>query len=99
FSYSASSRTKDSTSPASPFCARRIVRDIRCSQRGCSYGNRRLDVRVRIVALERKVLVPEREDILHIRIDLHDRQLPCRARQLQPRLFEMVGVEMRVAER
>src|SRR5882757_3084907 len=99
FSYSASSRTKDRTSPASPGRARRIRRDIRCSHRGCSYGHCGLDVRVRIVAFERKVLVTEREDILDVRIDLHDRQWTRRPRQLQPRLFQMVGVEMRVAER
>src|SRR5947208_2212985 len=99
FSYSASSRTKDRTSPASPGRARRIRRDIRCSRRCCSYGHCGLDVRVRIVAFERKVLVAEREDILHVRIDLHDRQRTRRPRQLQPRLFKVVGVEMRVAER
>src|SRR6267143_2531232 len=99
FSYSASSRTKDRTRPASPGRARRIRRDIRCSHRGCSYGNFGLDVRVRIVALERKILEAKREDILHVWIDLHDRQGARRPRQLQPRLFEMVGIEMRVAER
>src|SRR6478735_978587 len=106
FSYSASSRTKDRTSPASPLRARRMLRDINPSHRGSyshsysySYSHLGLDVRVRVVAFERKILVAERENILHIRIDLHHRQRPCRPRQLQPRLFEMVGVEMRVAER
>src|SRR6478735_11904364 len=102
FSYSASSRTKDRTSPASPLRARRMLRDINPSHRGSyshSYSYLGLDVRVRVVAFERKILVAERENILHIRIDLHHRQRPCRPRQLQPRLFEMVGVEMRVAER
>src|SRR5207344_447277 len=94
FSYSASSRTKDRTSPASPLRARRMLRDINPSHRG-SYSHLGLDVRVRVVAFERKILVAERENILHIRIDLHHRQRPCRPRQLQPRLFEMVGGEMR----
>ncbi len=49
-----------------------------------------LDVRVRVVALEREILVAEGEDILHRRIDPHRRQRARRARQLQPRLLEMV---------
>ena len=56
-------------------------------------------MRVRVVAFERKILVAEREDVLDVRIDLHDRQWPRRPRQLQPRLFEMVDVEVRVTER
>src|SRR5918999_2494322 len=65
FSYSASSRTKDSTGLASHGRARRIVSDIRCSHRW-SYSHFGLDVRVRIVAFEREILVAEREDILHV---------------------------------
>src|SRR6185312_729596 len=94
FSYSARSRTKDSTSPASPGRARRMLRDIRRSHRGCSYGDFGLDMWVRIVAFEREILVAEREDLLHVRVDLHHRQRPRRSRQLQPRLFEVVGVEI-----
>src|SRR5882724_2415916 len=77
FSYSASSRTNWRTSPASPGRAGRIVRDIRL----CSHRHRGLDVRMRLVALEREVLVAEREQVLHVRIELHHRQRFWRARE------------------
>src|SRR3984893_6765127 len=93
-SYSASSRTSDRTSPASSGRARRIIRDINRSHR-----NLGLDVRVRVVAFEHEVFIAEREDILHIRIELHHRQRPRRTRQLQPGLLEMVGIKVNVAER
>src|ERR1700731_3969017 len=67
FSYSASSRTKDRTSPASSGRARRMVRDIDRSHRD-SYSHLGLDVRMRVVAFEHEVLIAEREDILHRRI-------------------------------
>src|ERR1700730_500343 len=89
FSYSASSRTRDRTSPASPGRARRMVRDINRSHRDLG-----LDVRVRVVAFEHEVFKAEREDILHGGIELHHRQRPGRARQLQPRLLEMVRIKV-----
>src|SRR4051794_26134907 len=98
FSYSASSRTSDRTSPASPGRARRMVRTFNRSHRD-SYSYLGLDMRVRVVAFEREVFIAEGEDILHRRVDLHDWQRPRRARQLQPGLLEVIGVEMRVAER
>src|ERR1700722_20397439 len=102
FSYSASSRTKDRTSPASSGRARRMVRDIDRSDR-CSYSHSYsylgLDMRVRVVAFEHEVFIAEREDILHRRVDLHHRQGAPRTRQLQPRLLQMVRIQMRVAER
>ena len=45
---------------------------------------------MRVVAFERKILVAEGKDVLHIGIDLHHRQRPRRPRQLQPRLVEMI---------
>ena len=54
---------------------------------------------MRIVAFEREVLVAQREQVGRRRIDQHARQSPRRARELQPRLFEMIEIEMRVAER
>src|SRR5580704_3418535 len=89
FSYSASSRTKHRTSPASSGRARRILRDIDRSYRD-SYSDLGLDVRVRVVAFEHEVFIAEREDVLHIRIDLHHRQRARRTCQLQPRLLQMV---------
>src|SRR6516225_3504556 len=77
FSYSASSRTKSRTSPASPGRTRRML----------------------IVTDELEILVTEGEDILHVRIDPHHRQRTRRARELKPRLLQMVGIEMGVAER
>ena len=47
-----------------------------------------LDVRVRLVAFEREILVAEGEDVLHRRIEPHRRQRARRARQLQPRLLD-----------
>src|ERR1700686_5238983 len=92
FSYSASSRTSASTNPASSGRARRIVSVIVRSHR--DFG---LDMRVRVVTFEFEVLVAEAEDVLHLGIDLHSRQRPGRPRQLQPRLLEMIGIEMGVA--
>src|SRR6476659_8455366 len=57
-----------------------------------------LDMRVRVVAFEYEVFIAEREDVLHVRIDLHCRQRPRRARQLQPRLIEMVRIKVSVAQ-
>src|SRR5665213_444587 len=99
FSYSASSRTSDSTSPASSGRARRMARDMRSLTPLFSYRDRSLDVRMRVVAFEREVFVAERENVLHLRIDLHHRQRPGWARQLQPGLLEMVGIKVSVAER
>src|ERR1700756_3705573 len=58
-----------------------------------------LDMRVRVVAFEHEVFIAEREDILDVRIDLHDRQWTRRTRQLQPGLLEVVRIKMRIAER
>src|SRR4051812_20990430 len=64
-----------------------------------SHRDLSLDVRVRIVAFEREVLEAERENVGHGRVDLHHRQGTGWPRQLQPGLLEVVGIEMRVAER
>src|SRR5215469_4859989 len=58
-----------------------------------------LDVRMRIVAFEAEILVAEREQILNDRTDAHSRQRARRTRELEPRLLEMIEIEMRVAER
>src|SRR3982750_4091776 len=84
FSYSASSRTNWRTSPASPGRAGRMVRDIRL----CSHRHRGLDVRVRLVAFEPEVLVAEREQVLHVRIDLHHGQGLWGGRGPQMRLLQ-----------
>ena len=62
-------------------------RGCRPAQRGAdrqgSHRHLGLDVRMRVVALEREILVAEAEDVLHRRIDAHRRQRARRARQLQ----------------
>src|SRR5580698_5643785 len=68
-------------------------------QRACrSHRHLGLDMRVRIIAFEREVLVAKRQQISDGGIEQHPRQRARRTRQLQPRLIEMVKVEMRVAE-
>ena len=56
-------------------------------------------MRVRVVALEGEVLIDEIEDRVDLRIEAHRGQRARRAAELQPRLFEVVQVEVRVAER
>src|ERR1700682_1033679 len=58
-------------------------------------GNRRM----RIVGLERDVGVAEGEEILDRGIEFQRGQAPWLPRELQPRLFEMREIKMRVAER
>ena len=55
-------------------------------------------MRVRVVAFEHEVLVLEGEQILGRRIEPQRRQRQGLARQLQPRLVEVVQIEVRVAE-
>src|SRR6516225_3063810 len=50
----------------------------------------RLDVRVRLIALERKILVVETEQVLDRRIELHGRQRSRAACQLQSRVLQMI---------
>src|SRR6478752_1967311 len=57
-----------------------------------------LYVRVRVVFLYREVFIAKSEYVFHGRIDPHCRQAPRRARQLQARLFQMIEIEMSIAE-
>ena len=65
---------------------------------GISHRHRRPDRRVRLVALDRDVLVAEIEDRAHRRVQPQARQRPRLARELEARLLQVVQVEMRVAE-
>src|SRR5262245_4269705 len=56
------------------------------------------DVRMGVVAFERKVLVAEGEEIGHRWIEGHLGQWPRQARELQPRWFQMIATKMRVSE-
>src|ERR1051325_582209 len=97
-SYSASSRTNAKTSPASPGRTGRMTTAMAFNASAASHRDLRLDVRMRIVAFEHEILVAEREQVLGGGRKPHGRQSPRRAAQLQPRLLEVVEVEMRVAE-
>src|SRR5271154_7097561 len=55
-------------------------------------------MRMRIVTFERKIFVTQREQILGLGIHPQRRQRPRLAGQLQPRLFEMIEIKMRVAK-
>ena len=61
--------------------------------------DRRLDAGVGDVIFQPEILEAEGEKVLHFRVDPHRRQRLGRARKLLARLLEMVGVEMRVAQR
>src|SRR5215475_4115559 len=89
--------------PITPFSAIATMRTrgIGCTvsaMRRTSHRDLGLDARVRIVGLERKVLVAEGEQVGDRRIEAHARQGSGRALELQPRLLEMVQVEVGVAE-
>src|SRR5262245_57212326 len=97
-SYSASSRTRQNTSPASPGRTGRIATAIWLSRAAASHRDLRLDVRMRIVAFEQEILVAEREQVLGGGRKPHGGKPARRAGELLARLLEMVQVEMRVAE-
>lgn len=61
--------------------------------------NRRLDARPRMVPHDLDVFEPEREEILHGRIELERREWTRRPRQLFASLVEVIDVQVRVAER
>lgn len=61
------------------------------------YGNIRLDVGVRVVVFQGKVLKPEFEDVLYLRIEYHARKGTGRSRKLKPRLLQMVEIQMGIA--
>src|SRR5262249_8540902 len=64
---------------------------------GGQHRDLRFDMRMRIVAFEDEVLVAECEQVVH-RGEPHGRQRTRRARELCPRLLDVVQVEVRVAE-
>src|ERR1700722_18768060 len=84
-SYSASSRTKANTSPASPGRAGRIATVIGRVREAASHRDLGLDARMGIVDFEDEILVAEREQNLGGGREPHGRQRPRRARELQAR--------------
>ena len=67
---------------------------------GLSFLHRhfRLDVRMRVVVLQREILVHEVEDGPDLWVEPHRRQWSRLAGQLEPRLFDMVQIEVRIAQ-
>src|SRR6476620_593233 len=63
------------------------------------HGHCSLDVRMRIVVLDREIFIAKREYVLHRWIQTQRRQMSWRARQLKPRLLEVIEIQMRIAER
>src|SRR4030067_303320 len=63
-----------------------------------SYRDRRLDGGVRVVVQQFKIFELKIEDRAHLGIEAHARQWPRCARQLCARLFEVVAVEVCIAE-
>src|SRR5882724_7671315 len=55
-------------------------------------------MRMRLIVLEREVLVAEARNIVDLRIQLHRRQRIGFARKLLTRLLQMIQIKMRVAE-
>ena len=53
---------------------------------------------MRIVALEREIFIAERVDGANFRIDFHSRQWPGGSGQLGFHLFEVIDVEVKIAE-
>src|SRR3954451_13779922 len=66
----------------------------RCDGSRRSYGDRGLDPGVRVVVVERDVLEVEGVQLAHTGVEPQRRQLPRFAGELQPRLVEVVGVEV-----
>src|SRR6056297_3693677 len=93
---------KPATMPDSPGRARRIVTPVDAaliSPHLCrSNRHRRANRRMRVVALDRDILEAKAENIAHLRIEAQARQRARLTRELFAGLFEMVRIEMRVAE-
>ena len=62
------------------------------------HGHGRFNRRVRVIALQRKVLEFEGKDVFYRRIDVHAGQRTRLARQLLARLLHVVGIQVCIAE-
>ena len=80
--------------PMTPFSAMATNTAISMSDR-----DRRPDRRVGDVVVQPEIVEAEGEQVVDLGIDPHPRQRLGRAAELLARLVEMVGVEVRVAER
>src|ERR1044071_10289642 len=67
--------------------------------RAASNRDRRLDRGMRLVALEREVLVAELGELADLTVETHAREGTRGARKLLARLVQVVEVEVRVAQR
>src|SRR5512135_3461635 len=75
------------STPMTPFSAAATIIDRLIES---SYGDGRLDRRVRVVIVEREVFVLELVDRLHRRVEAHRRQRARLARELRFGLLEMI---------
>src|SRR4051812_31844867 len=84
--------------PMTPFAATAAMRvmPVKCPR---LHRDLRLDMWMRFVALEREILVVEGKNISNRGIEAHARQRARRACELQPRLLDVVEIEVRVPER
>src|SRR3712207_4722760 len=90
--------TRQGMPPSAPMTPLRATAATSVTVIGGSYRDGRLDARVRVVALDRDVLEVERVELGDRRVQPQGRQRPRLAGQLEPRLLEVVGVEVGVAE-
>ena len=68
------------------------------TERGFLYRYHSLDVWMRVIIHQLKVFVLEVEDVLHVGINLHLGQWTRLAGELQIHLFQMIEVQVRVAD-
>ena len=64
-----------------------------------SNGDHSFDMRMRVVILKLKVRIAEFKKIFHFSIDVHARQRARRTAKLEPYLFHVIGINMRIAQR
>src|ERR1043165_5875128 len=65
---------------------------------GSLHGDGSFDRRMRIVTHQLEILVAEAVDVFHRGIELHLRQRPRLARELEVRLVEVIAVKMQIAK-
>lgn len=70
----------------------------KCCRSGYLHRHLARYVRMRIVVLQRKILILKVEDRLHLGVNLHFRQSATVAAQLQLRLLQVVRVKMHIAK-
>src|SRR5215467_7641155 len=75
-----------------------IARPSFADRKHRSHRDRSLDVRVRLIVLQREVFIFETENVFHRWVQLHGRQRIGPSRKLFARLVQMIEIQMGVAE-